>query len=102
MIEPTPEQILAANVDTKQPSPEDVVIEQKIAQAVKGQVFKLQLTHTQVQLLSRFAGILGLTWQEFFKREIESKILATEGHIGQPLITGPSIAKKSKIAGPSK
>lgn len=61
--------------------------------------FKLTLTTDRVEVLSRFAAVLGLTWQQYLQREIEEKILS-EG-IGSPLIKGPSFSK-NKITGPSK
>jgi hypothetical protein len=96
----TPEQVLAANVDNKPPA-QDPDVEAKIAKAVKGQKFTIELTAAQVEVMNRFASVCNKDWKEYFKQEIESKILRADGFIGAPLIAGPSFASK-KIGGPSR
>lgn len=97
----TPEQILAANVSNKSPDPETTTVEQQIRKAEKGFTFSMKVSSGQVQLLSRFANVVGLEWQSYLAKEIEDKILSATTNVGSPLVKGPSVGKGAKVMGPS-
>jgi hypothetical protein len=97
----TPEQILAANVDNNPPA-QDPDVEAKIAKAVKGQKFSMQLTASQVELMKRFGDVLGLDWQTYLQSQINQKILGSQAVVGGALVTGPSFAQGNRITGTKK
>jgi len=92
----TPEQILAANVDNK-PISLDPDVEAKIAKAVKGQKFTMQLTAAQVELMTRFGDVVGLDWHGYLQQQINQKILGSQAVVGSALVTGPSFAQGSRV-----
>lgn len=72
----------------------------KLKQAAKLTTFTLSLSKEELDYLQRTAGALDLDWKAFFRQQIKERVLDRSGHIGQPLISGPSFAAK-RIQGPS-
>jgi hypothetical protein len=73
----TPQRVVDANVDNITPVP-DHDIEAKIAKAIKGQKFTMQLTGAQVELMQRFGQVVGLDWQTYLQSQINQKILGSQ------------------------
>lgn len=97
----TPEQILAANIDAKPVDDEESHLSAQIQEAIKGYQFSMKLTAPQVKVLERYSEALGLTWKEYLREQITRQLLSTTSGIGSPVITAPSMARGSKITGPS-
>jgi hypothetical protein len=98
------EQLKAVDVTTNTPTdltPDAQEVERKI-RTIKDCSYSLKLTPDQVEMLSRFAAVKGLDWKAYLTSEIQQQILKQEGHIGKPLISGPSFASgATKVTGPS-
>ena len=97
----SPEQIKEADINNKIEDPQIVAVEELIAQAVQGFAFTMPISAAQQQTLERFGNAVGMSWEQYLKHQIETKILGDK-LIGGALITGPSFAKGTTIKGPQR
>ena len=101
MKELSPEILAAANVANLQPpTQEDLEIEAKLRSAAKNSTFSMRLAFAEIEFLKRAASTTNQDWKSFFTEQIREKVLERAGHVGEPMISGPSFAVK-KITGPS-